>query len=258
MDKIKSARFFRLKLIVGNGKMTRSVSALRGKSRFFNRENRDFPLNADALKNVREPMINSNPKDRNTKDRILSGKTTLGDISELFERNETGRVGSADTGATMLDWLVGDRELAQVMTNHLGFDFNLVECFALVDSDDASDHLGHDDHVPQVRLHGLGLLVGKTSLLRLTQLLDETHRLAFETTSELAANAAREQLHQLVGRHVQQLVKVYSSVSVFPEGSLFGLNIRHFTCLLRLRLDKYKILNKLKLLNYKLPPCTLR
>jgi len=169
------------------------------------------------------------------------GKMTLRDISELFERNETGRVGSADTGPTMLDWLVGDRELAQIMTNHLGFDFNLVECFALVDSDDASDHLGHDDHVSQVRLHGLGLLVGKTSLLRLTQLLDETHRLALETTSQLAANAAREQLHQLVGRHVQQLVKVDSSVSVFPEGSLFGLNIRHFTCLLRLRLEKYKI-----------------
>ena len=43
----------------------------------------------------------------------------------LLEWDKSGAVGGTDTGPTVLDWLVGDRELAQIMTNHLGFDFNL-------------------------------------------------------------------------------------------------------------------------------------
>lgn len=37
----------------------------------------------------------------------------------LLQRDETGRVCSSDTGATVLHWLVGDGELAQVVTAHL-------------------------------------------------------------------------------------------------------------------------------------------
>ena len=46
-------------------------------------------------------------------------------LADLFERNETGRVGSTDTGATVLHRLVSDGKLAEVVTNHLGLDFNL-------------------------------------------------------------------------------------------------------------------------------------
>ena len=45
--------------------------------------------------------------------------------SDLFERNETRRVGGTDTGATVLDRLIRDGEFAQVMTDHLWLDFNL-------------------------------------------------------------------------------------------------------------------------------------
>lgn len=38
----------------------------------------------------------------------------------LLQRDEPRRVCSSNTGATVLDWLVGDGELAQVMTAHLG------------------------------------------------------------------------------------------------------------------------------------------
>lgn len=37
----------------------------------------------------------------------------------LLQRDEPRRVCSSNTGATMLDWLVGDGELAQVVTAHL-------------------------------------------------------------------------------------------------------------------------------------------
>lgn len=37
----------------------------------------------------------------------------------LLQRDETGRVCGSNTGATVLDWLVGDGELAQIVTTHL-------------------------------------------------------------------------------------------------------------------------------------------
>lgn len=37
----------------------------------------------------------------------------------LLQRDETRRMCGSNTGATVLDWLVGDGELAQVVTTHL-------------------------------------------------------------------------------------------------------------------------------------------
>merc|ERR1719369_1648892 len=76
----------------------------------------------------------------------------------------------------------------------------------------------------------LRLLIGEAILLRLAKFLDEAHGLALKAPGELTANAAREQLHQLVSRHIKQLVQIHSSVGVFSEGSLLGLNFRHFVC----------------------------
>jgi len=137
-------------------------------------------------------------------------------------------VGGTDTGATVLDGLVGDRKFAEVVSDHLRLDFDLIEGFSLVNTDDASDHFRHDDHVSQMSLDGVGLFVGQASLLALAQLLDETHGLALQAACELAANAAGEQLHQLVGGHVKELVEIDSSVGVLPEGSLLGLRVGHF------------------------------
>ena len=55
----------------------------------------------------------------------------------------------------------------------------------------------NDSLLPQMSLDGVGLLVGKASLLALAQLLDQTHGLSLEAAGELAADAAREQLHKL-------------------------------------------------------------
>jgi len=45
----------------------------------------------------------------------------------LLERNETGRVGGTNTGSSVLDWVVRDREFSQVVSDHLRLDFDLVE-----------------------------------------------------------------------------------------------------------------------------------
>ena len=83
----------------------------------------------------------------------------------------------ADAWAAVLDRLVADAKLGQVVARHLGLDLDLVEGLAVVHADDRADHLGHDEHVAQVRAHGVGLLARRRLLLRLAQLLDERERL---------------------------------------------------------------------------------
>jgi hypothetical protein len=46
------------------------------------------------------------------------------------------------------------------VADHLGLDFDLVELLSGVDTDDAADHLGDDNHVTEVGLDEVGLLVG--------------------------------------------------------------------------------------------------
>ena len=45
----------------------------------------------------------------------------------LFERDESGRVGGTNTGATVLDWPVGHGELSQVVSDHLWLQ-SLLDC----------------------------------------------------------------------------------------------------------------------------------
>jgi hypothetical protein len=55
----------------------------------------------------------------------------------------------------VLNRLVGDGELRKVVTNHLRLNLNLVEGLAIVDTDDASDH------VAEVGPHWLWLLASR-------------------------------------------------------------------------------------------------
>lgn len=53
-----------------------------------------------------------------------------------------------------------------------------------VDTTNASNHLGDDDHVSKVGLDSGGLLVGESLLLGLPELLDQTKRLPLESSLE--------------------------------------------------------------------------
>lgn len=75
---------------------------------------------------------------------------------------------------------------------------HLVEGLAVVNTDDRTDHLGHNDHVTQMRLHDCRLLVDGCLLLGLAQLLDQSQRLALQTARETPAGTAVHQLNQLV------------------------------------------------------------
>ena len=143
-----------------------------------------------------------------------------GKENALLEGNETGRVSGTNTGATVLDALVGDGELSEVVSDHLGLDLDLVEGLSVVDTNDGSDHLGDDDHVTEVSLDNSGLLHGGGILLGLTELLDQTHGLALKTTLETSAGASVDEVHELLGREVQELVEVDSAVRELAERSL--------------------------------------
>ena len=55
----------------------------------------------------------------------LAEECPTGMMPALLERDETGGVSGTDTGTSVLHGLVGDRELAKVVADHLGLDFNL-------------------------------------------------------------------------------------------------------------------------------------
>lgn len=131
---------------------------------------------------------------------------------------------------------------------------HLVEGLSVVHSNDGSDHFGNDNHVTQMRLDDCRLLIWRSLLLGLAQLLDQSERLALQSTTETPAGAAVHQLNQLVtkrrtgeklasrvsiqtfisrlgsvgGRdpkqyslgHVQKLVQVRSAVGELAEGAL--------------------------------------
>ena len=90
------------------------------------------------------------------------------------------------------------------MADHLRPDFNLVELLAGVDADDAADHLGDDEHVTQVSLDNVGLLVGLGLLLGLAELLDQAHGLALETAVEPATGTGVDDIAELLRREIEE------------------------------------------------------
>ena len=90
------------------------------------------------------------------------------------------------------------------MTNHLRLDLDLVELLAGVDTNNATNHLGDDNHVSEVGLDEVGLLVGLGLLLGLSELLDEAHRAALQATVDPAAGASVDNIAELVGREVEE------------------------------------------------------
>lgn len=92
------------------------------------------------------------------------------------------------------------------MSDHLRLDLHLVELLARVHTNHAANHLRHDDHVAQMRLDEVGLLVGLGLLLGFAQLLDQTHGLALEAAVESAARAGVHDIAELLGAEVEEPV----------------------------------------------------
>lgn len=110
------------------------------------------------------------------------------------------------------------------MANHLGLDLNLVELLTGVDADDGADHLGDDDHVTEVGLDEIGLLVGLGLLLGLAELLDETHGLALQAAVETSAGTGVNDITELLGGKVEEPVKGFSQANVLVYSLFLGVH----------------------------------
>lgn len=95
-------------------------------------------------------------------------------------------------------YVLRDRELSQVVSHHLRLDFNLVELLSRVDTNNTANHLGHNNHVSQVRSDNIRLLVWLGLLLALAKLLDQAHRLALQATVEPTAGTSVNYITELV------------------------------------------------------------
>jgi len=76
----------------------------------------------------------------------------------------SGTLGGTDTGLTVAGGFVGDGELTEVTTDHVEFDFDIVEALSIIDGDVVANHLGHHDSISQMGLDGGGLLSGQSVL----------------------------------------------------------------------------------------------
>lgn len=105
---------------------------------------------------------------------------------------------STDTGPTMLNRFVRNREFSEVMTNHFWFDFNLIEGFAIVHTHNRADHFWDNDHITQMSLDNFRLFIGWRFLLCFAQLLDKCHRFPFQAMREAPTCSRMHQIHQLL------------------------------------------------------------
>lgn len=125
-----------------------------------------------------------------------------------------------DTGATVLDGSVRARELSEVVACHLRLDLDGVEYLAVVDTNDAANHLRNDNHVTEVGLDDCGLFIWGSFLFSFAQFLDQTHGAALEATTEPTASTCMNEFNELLIVHVKELVEVNSAVGERAEGSL--------------------------------------
>ena len=75
--------------------------------------------------------------------------------------------------------------------------FNLVESFTTVDTDNTTNHFRNNDHVTEMGLNNGGLVLTSGLSLGLADLLDQSHRLTLQTTDHAATSTAVNELNEL-------------------------------------------------------------
>jgi len=139
-------------------------------------------------------------------------------FSLLLDGDEAGSSGT-NTGAAVEDGAVGESEFGEVVTDHFTLNFDVLEGVTVVDGNDGSDHLGHDDHITEVGADGRGLLTDLGELLGLAELLHEGHRLALKTAVEASAGTRVEELGELIRLLGDEFVEFHTTEGEFVEGT---------------------------------------
>ena len=89
-------------------------------------------------------------------------------------------LGSTHSRSTVLGWLVGDCELAEISADHVKLDLNVSESFSSVDTHDVAHHLRHDDSVSKMSFDWGWLFSWLHISLGLPALIEEPGVLVFD------------------------------------------------------------------------------
>ena len=122
----------------------------------------------------------------------------------------------------MFNWFICDGEFAQIMSNHLCFDFDLVKGFAVVDSHNRANHLRGYNHIPEMCSDSFWFFSLWTRPLGFPELFDEGHWFALEPTGKPPASPAVNKLGKFSTGHIKKFVKVNTSVRILLEGTLLS------------------------------------
>ena len=126
-------------------------------------------------------------------------------------------------GSLQVSWRHTDPSGCRLWRSRHWLDLDVDVLLPVVHPHHAANHLGDNDHIPEVGLDGLGLLAVRCLPLRLAQLLQKCDRGALDATAELPPLACTEELHEVLVAHVEELVKVDTAVGILAEGPLLGL-----------------------------------
>ncbi len=88
-------------------------------------------------------------------------------INKSLKSTVSWTLGSTDTGLTVSSWLVWQWEFTQISSDHIELDFDWIEDFSTVDSNNVANHFWHDDAVSKMGFDCSRLFTGLTCLLSL-------------------------------------------------------------------------------------------
>ena len=140
-----------------------------------------------------------------------------------FKCSELGRSGSSDSDLSMLNWLVGEWEFSQIVTNHFCLHFTTVPVFASIDIDYWSYHFWDNNAVSEMSFDGLWFLSIWAFLLGFLKLLEKSIVSLMDTMSESPSLSCSEELDELVHVQLEELLKFNTSVSTLLECLLLML-----------------------------------
>jgi len=130
------------------------------------------------------------------------------------------------------------------MIDHFGLDFNLIENFAVVDSDNGSNHLWNNYNITQVGLDDCRLLTDLSGhcLFGLAQAFKEVFLSSLGAAVEVTTLTATQKLDQVFRLHFKKLVQIDTTEGVLFEGTLLldFHAVRHFELFIRVSVRQSK------------------
>ncbi|EER33666.1 40S ribosomal protein S15 [Candida tropicalis MYA-3404] len=109
------------------------------------------------------------------------------------------------TSSTVSNWSISNGEFTQVVTNHFWFDFNSVENFTIVNTDNRTNHFWNNDHVSQVSFDSSWSFIWLSVSSGNSQFFNQTHWFGVQTSGESSSDSSTTQFGEFFSWHFNQI-----------------------------------------------------